>query len=211
MRPSSAALIGAIAGVLLVIAVRLFYDFYVLDRSALSFWDVWDDFHFQARGLLLPATVVGLAGAAIGCASWGTLTKRRVPLAFRVLSWSVLGGGAGFLLGVGAFFGFSVLVPSRGSSDGTGGIGEFFRLMGMAGSAMLIGVGIGAIVGAVSGSRRRQRAEPDGRCPGDLHRQDTLAKFKEAKIEDPAAHFKGQDGAGEGEGHALPRPARDQG
>ena len=160
MRPSSAALIGAIAGVLLVIAVRLFYDFYVLDRSALSFWDVWDDFHFQARGLLLPATVVGLAGAAIGCASWGTLTKRRVPLAFRVLSWSVLGGGAGFLLGIGAFFGSSVLVPSPGSSDGTGGIGEFYRLMGMVGSAMVIGVGIGAIVGAVSGSRRRQRAEP---------------------------------------------------
>jgi hypothetical protein len=35
-----------------------------------------------------------------------------------------------------------------------------YRLMGMVGSAMVIGVGIGAIVGAVSGSRRRQRAEP---------------------------------------------------
>jgi hypothetical protein len=160
MRPIAAALTGAIAGVLSVIAFRLFYDFYVLDQPALSFWDVWDDFRFQARWLLLPATVAGLAGAAIGCALWGTLTKRRVPLAFRVLSWSVLGGGAGFLLGVGAFFGSSALMPSRGSSDGTGGIGAFYCLMGMVGSAMVIGMGIGAIVGAVSGSRRRQRAEP---------------------------------------------------
>jgi len=160
MRPRSAALIGAITGVLLVIAVRLFYDFYVLDRSALSFWDVWDDFRSEARRLFLPTTVVGLAGAAIGCALWGTLTKRPVPLVFRVLSWSVLGGGAGFLLGVAAFFGSLVLVPSRGSSDGTSGIGEFYRLVGIVALATVLGMGIGAIVGAVSGSRRRQLAEP---------------------------------------------------
>jgi hypothetical protein len=144
-----------------VIAVRLFYDFYVLDRSALSFWDVWDDFRFQARGLFGPAMVAGLAGATIGCAFWGTLTKRAVRPGFRVLSWSVLGGGAGFLLGVGAFYGSLVLVPSRGSSDGTGGIGGFFRLVGIVGLAMVIGMGIGAIVGAVVGVKKAPPGRTD--------------------------------------------------
>ena len=35
-----------------------------------------------------------------------------------------------------------------------------------------------------------------------------LAKFKEAKIDDPAAHFQGQNGASDGQSRPLQQPTR---
>ena len=56
-------------------------------------------------------------------------------------------------------------------------------------------------------------SEKDFRDPKNLTLfidKDALAKFKEAKIDDPAAHFKGKTVRVEGQGRALPRPTRDQ-
>jgi hypothetical protein len=110
---------------------------------------------------LVPAIVGGIAGAAVGCAVWSVLTKRRVSAVRIVFSWCLLGGVAGIVLAVGA----SAVLLASGVNflGGSTAQASLPFLLGML-ALPIIGSIAGTIVGVMK-VRTRQG-------PGRTHREE---------------------------------------
>jgi hypothetical protein len=149
--PLQAALIGAACGALLCVLpfLQMFLSKVETQRVENSrlilkegeFADVrlFREGDFRSY-FLFPAMGGALAGVAIGCALWTTLTKRRVHPGCLVLSWWLLGGIAGFLLGGGVV---ALLFP-RNNVGSTGvSIGFLLPLPLLAIAGSVVGVVVG--------------------------------------------------------------------